>query len=41
MDSAGHRRNILNCQYKSIGVGYSPSAVGKYKHHWVQNFGTV
>ncbi|ANZ34708.1 hypothetical protein BBK82_00045 [Lentzea guizhouensis] len=39
--SAGHRRNMLNCAYKSIGVGYSPATTATYKHYWVQNFGTV
>lgn len=34
MDSPGHRRNILDCTFTSIGVGYS--ATGGY---WVQDFG--
>jgi uncharacterized protein YkwD len=34
MDSEGHRRNILNCSYTAIGVGYDPR--GDY---WTQNFG--
>lgn len=34
MDSPGHRRNILDCSFSSIGVGYA--ATGDY---WVQNFG--
>jgi uncharacterized protein YkwD len=34
MNSPGHRRNILNCSFRYIGVGYSP--VGNY---WVQDFG--
>jgi len=41
MSSTGHRRNILNCGYRSIGVGYSPATTARYKHYWVQNFGTV
>jgi uncharacterized protein YkwD len=32
MDSAGHRRNILDCTFKTIGVGISDS-------YWVQDFG--
>jgi uncharacterized protein YkwD len=32
MDSAGHRRNILNCDYDKTGVGHS----GQY---WTQVFG--
>ncbi len=34
MDSPGHKRNILTCSFKRIGVGYNP--VG---HYWVQDFG--
>ena len=26
MDSAGHRRNILDCDYTAIGVGFDPAA---------------
>ncbi len=32
MASQGHRENILNPNYKKIGIGY-------YKGYWVQNFG--
>jgi uncharacterized protein YkwD len=34
MNSPDHRRNILNCTFRYIGVGYNP--VGDY---WVQDFG--
>lgn len=34
MDSPGHRRNILDCDFRSIGVGYAPAG-----NYWVQNFG--
>ena len=34
MNSPSHRRNILNCQFRYIGVGYT--ADGGY---WVQDFG--
>jgi uncharacterized protein YkwD len=34
MDSAGHRRNILDCSYTAIGVGYDPRG-----HYWTQDFG--
>jgi hypothetical protein len=34
MNSTGHRANILNCSFKTIGVGFD--ARGNY---WVQNFG--
>jgi uncharacterized protein YkwD len=32
MDSAGHRRNILDCTFRTIGVGIAGS-------YWVQDFG--
>ncbi|MGW0465156.1 CAP domain-containing protein [Streptomyces sp. NPDC003027] len=35
MDSEGHRRNILNCSFKDIGVGVRFSPNGPW---WVQNF---
>ncbi len=34
MDSPGHRRNILDCDFVAIGVGYEPRG-----NYWVQNFG--
>lgn len=34
MNSPGHRRNILNCKFRHIGIGYN--ANGEYS---VQNFG--
>lgn len=42
MNSSGHKRNILNCGYNRIGVGYDPGQVldGYSKGSWVQNFGT-
>jgi uncharacterized protein YkwD len=33
MNSSGHRANILNTNYRDIGVGYESG-------YWVQNFGT-
>ena len=36
MHSSGHRANILNPNYDSIGVGYSAE---DGTPHWVQNFG--
>jgi uncharacterized protein YkwD len=44
MNSAGHRANILNCNYRDIGVGYyylanDPGSV-TYRHYWTQVFGT-
>ncbi|MEU4269059.1 CAP domain-containing protein [Streptomyces sp. NPDC026092] len=37
MSSDGHRRHILNCAFKDIGVGVALAADGPW---WVQNFGT-
>ncbi|MEU9702575.1 CAP domain-containing protein [Streptomyces sp. NPDC047981] len=37
MGSDGHRRHILNCAFKDIGVGVTLTANGTW---WVQNFGT-
>ncbi|MEU8519844.1 CAP domain-containing protein [Streptomyces sp. NPDC048577] len=36
MNSDGHRRNILNCAFKDVGVGVTLSPNGPW---WVQNFG--
>jgi uncharacterized protein YkwD len=34
MASKGHRRNILDCNFRYIGVGYAASG-----NYWVQDFG--
>jgi uncharacterized protein YkwD len=43
MKSEGHRRNILNRDYKEIGVGYyflaNDTGNVNYKHYWTQVFG--
>ncbi len=36
MNSAGHRANILNANFKNIGVGYYQDTNGV--NHWVQLF---
>ncbi len=36
MNSAGHRANILNCDYKTIGIGVHFGAGGPW---WTQDFG--
>jgi uncharacterized protein YkwD len=36
MNSAGHRANILNCDYKTLGVGVHFGAGGPW---WTQDFG--
>jgi uncharacterized protein YkwD len=37
MNSTGHRANILNCSYKSMGVGRATG--GTYGYYWTQMFG--
>jgi uncharacterized protein YkwD len=36
MNSPGHRANILNCEYKTLGVGIHYGAGGPW---WTQDFG--
>ncbi|MFF5445597.1 CAP domain-containing protein [Streptomyces sp. NPDC012888] len=36
MNSPGHRRNILNCSFKEIGVGLAQPG-----NYWTQNFGAA
>jgi uncharacterized protein YkwD len=38
MDSDGHRRNILNCGLRHIGVGLAYD--DRARPHWTQDFGT-
>ena len=38
MNSSGHRRNILNCSNKALGVGVARG--GSYGIYWTQDFGT-
>jgi uncharacterized protein YkwD len=41
MKSDGHRKNILNCRFTSIGIGYDPGQVRSDvgPGSWVQDFG--
>ncbi len=39
MNSEGHRKNILNCQFKYLGVGVAEGQGSKYGIYWTQNFG--
>jgi uncharacterized protein YkwD len=39
MDSAGHRRNILDCSAKDMGVGVATDAGSTYGIYWTQDFG--
>lgn len=36
MNSAGHRRNILDPNFTHLGVGYASG--GRYRHYWTQIF---
>jgi uncharacterized protein YkwD len=38
MKSPGHRKNILNCSSKAVGVGVARG--GSYGIYWTQDFGT-
>jgi uncharacterized protein YkwD len=40
MGSPGHRGNILNCEFREIGVGYATNTRSDYGTYWTQNFGT-
>ncbi len=44
MNSPGHRQNILNPEYKEIGIGYyflaNDTGNVNYKHYWTQVFAT-
>lgn len=37
MNSPGHKANILNCEFKDLGVGMAKG--GSYRIYWTQNFG--
>ncbi len=39
MASTGHRKNILNCRNKAVGVGVS-RGTSTYHTYWTQDFGT-
>lgn len=39
MNSTGHRANILNSNFREIGVGYWDGG-GSYYRYWVQDFGS-
>ncbi len=40
MNSPGHRQNILNRRFTEIGFGYVSAPSDRYRHYWVQVFGT-
>lgn len=37
MNSPGHRKNIINGNFRDIGIGYARG--GRYGTYWTQNFG--
>lgn len=39
MNSSGHRRNILDCTAKDMGVGVATVRGSRYGTYWTQNFG--
>lgn len=39
MASTGHCNNIMNGNYKHLGIGYYYAAGATYKHYWTQDFG--
>lgn len=39
MNSTGHRRNILDCTAKDMGVGVASSPTSTYRTYWTQDFG--
>lgn len=42
LSSPGHRANMLDCSYRSLGVGYvydQNDTFGPYRHYWTQMFG--
>jgi uncharacterized protein YkwD len=39
MNSPGHRRNILDCTPKDMGVGVASNPRSTYRTYWTQDFG--
>ena len=39
MNSAGHKRNILDCSAKDMGVGVASNPRSTYRTYWTQDFG--
>jgi uncharacterized protein YkwD len=39
MASTGHCNNIMNGNYKHLGIGYFYSSPATYDHYWTQSFG--
>lgn len=39
LNSPGHRKNMLNCNFNEIGIGYVLDADSTFKHYWTQDLG--
>jgi uncharacterized protein YkwD len=39
MKSTWHCDNLMNPNYKHLGVGYSYASGATYRHYWTQDFG--
>lgn len=39
LNSPGHCRNIMNPNYRALGMAYTYTHLGSHRHYWVQNFG--
>lgn len=39
IDSDGHCANIMNSNFKEVGMGHVEKTGSKYTHYWTQNFG--
>lgn len=39
MNSTGHCNNIMDPNFKNLGVGYAYVSTSTYKHYWTQDFG--
>lgn len=39
MTSTGHCNNIMNGNFKNIGIGYYYNSAATYDHYWTQDFG--
>lgn len=39
MNSPPHRKNILDCSFTELGVGYAYEPNSEWKHYWTQMFG--
>lgn len=39
MDSPGHCKNLMDPDYRVLGVGYYFEGGDRYEHYWTQDFG--